>query len=227
MSPHTRTSKLEIIVSVPLLNGLHQSPGREAIAGIVIAHLSHLLSVLMLHELTLTVCSNKSTAILSRHAFLTACLHIITPAGILMSAPYAESSFSFLTFAALYLYARGLLGDRSQTHGIPRSLLSLLSGLILGAATTFRGNGLLSGLIFVYDAINSLSNILRSHDIRSNIGTLFVACFSGILMACVAFLPQYLAFKEYCYGGIGDEGIRPWCSAWVPSIYTWVQKEYW
>ena len=227
MSSLASIQGLEVIFSVPSLDGFGGLPGREAIAGTSVAHVSHLLSVLMLHELSMTVCSSASSVYLARFAFLAASLHIVSPAGVFLSAPYAESPFSFLTFTALYLYARGRFGDRSEIPGIRRSLLSLLSGVILGMATTFRGNGLLSGLIFVYDAINSLTCILRSHDIRSSLGTLLTACFSGILMGCVALFPQYLAYREYCNGPSRDTGRRSWCSGWVPSIYAWVQKEYW
>jgi phosphatidylinositol glycan class V len=36
-----------------------------------------------------------------------------------------------------------------------------------------------------------------------------------------------LAYKEYCESSGTDQGRRPWCNYWIPSIYSWVQSHYW
>lgn len=206
-------------------NGHLWPPGPEALAAIILAHVFHLLSVLMLYELTLTVCLNSTTRI-SSFCVLAASLHIISPAGMFLSAPYAESSFSFLNFTGCYLYAKAMLkhaeGQKNQ-----RDCLVLLSGVLFGIATTFRGNGLLSGLLLVWDALACGTRILRSTDIASNIRHLLTVSISGLLMACIAIVPQYLAYDEYCVRASAYSDKRPWCSYWPPSIYTWVQRQYW
>ena len=193
---------------------------------IILAHVFHLLSVLMLHELTLIVCSKLTTARISSFCVLTASLHIISPAGMFLSAPYAESSFSFLTFASYYLYAKAMLkhGEGKENQ---RNTLILLSGVLFGTATTFRGNGLLSGLLLVWDALACGYKILQSTNIAFNIRHLLIVSISGLLMACIAIVPQYLAYNEYCVRGSVDSDKRPWCSYWPPSIYGWVQRHYW
>lgn len=159
-------------------------------------------------------------------AVVAASLHIISPAGMFLSAPYAESSFSFLNFFGFYCYAQTLKGN-SNIAGIRADILVVVSGLAFGVATTFRRNGLLSGLILVYDAIISTTVVLRYRNVKSSIRRLFVTCISGTLMACIAAIPQYLAYNEYCSGWDINERARPWCSGWIPSIYEWVQQEYW
>ena len=179
----------------------------------------------MLHELTLTVYRRSSVHQLSKLSFLAACLHIISPAGIFLSAPYAESSFSLLNFAGYYSYAKAKTSARAQnSKGVA---LIIFSGILFGVGTTFRGNGLFSGLIFIYDAVSSMRNIVHSANIQANVRKLFVVCLSGVLMACIAIIPQCLAYKEYCTNSSAETLVRPWCSNWVPSIYAWVQKEYW
>ena len=187
--------------------------------------MSHLCSVLILHELTLIVYRRSSAHQLSKLSFLAACLHIISPAGMFLSAPYAESSFSLLNLAGFYLYAKAKSCARAQNS--KGDALIVFSGILFGVGTTFRGNGLFSGLILIYDAVSSMIMIVHSADTQANVRNLFVACLSGILMACIAILPQCLAYKEYCTNFSAETPVRPWCSNWVPSIYAWVQKEYW
>lgn len=201
-------------------------PGPEALAAILLAHIFHLLSVLMLHELTSIMYLKSTTTRISSLCLLAAGLHIISPAGIFLSAPYAESSFSFLNFAGCYLYAKAML-MHSEGRKFQRDALVLFSGVIFGIATTFRGNGLLSGLLLVWDALVCGARILQSVDIVSNARHLLTVSISGLLMACIAIVPQYLAYDEYCVHGSVDSDKRPWCSNWPPSIYTWVQRQYW
>ena len=179
----------------------------------------------MLHELTLTVYRGSSVHQLSKISFLAACIHIISPAGIFLSAPYAESSFSLLNFTGCYLYAKARTSTTVQNS--KGNALIIFSGILFGVGSTFRGNGLFSGLILIYDAVSSMDKIVHSTDIKANVRELLVVCLSGVLMGCIAILPQCLAYKEYCSQSNAESLVRPWCSNWVPSIYAWVQKEYW
>ena len=142
-----------------------------------------------------------------------------------LSAPYAESSFSLLNLAGYYLYAKAKTSASAQSS--KGDALVVCSGILFGVGTTFRGNGLFSGLILIYDAVSSMSRIVHSANVQANMRKLFVVCLSGVLMACIAIVPQCLAYKEYCTNISAETPVRPWCSSWVPSIYAWVQKEYW
>lgn len=180
----------------------------------------------MLYELTLTVWLTSTTTRITSFSVLTASLHIISPAGVFLSAPYAESSFSFLNLSGLFLYAKAMLNhDKGRER--QRDCVLLLCGVLFGIATTFRGNGLLSGLLLLWDALACGTRILRFTDVASNIRHLLTVSMSGLLMACIAAVPQYLAYDEYCIRGSLDSDKRPWCSNWPPSIYTWVQRQYW
>lgn len=220
------TNFIAVISKALTSNGHLSPPGPEALAAIILAHVFHLLSVMMLHELTLTVCLKSTTTKVSSFCVLVASLHIISPAGIFLSAPYAESPFSFLNFTGFYLYAKAIL-KHAEGKQNQKDLLVLISGFVFGIATTFRGNGLFSGLLFVWDALAYGTRILRSTDPASNFRSLLSVLISGLSMACIAVLPQYLAYAEYCVRESADSIIRPWCSNWPPSIYAWVQGEYW
>ena len=143
-----------------------------------------------------------------------------------LSAPYAESTFSFLNFTGCYLYAKSLV-KASELLELETSLFILSSSILFGIATTIRGNGLFSGLTLIYDAIVCVTKILRFTAVEANIRRLLVVSIAGSLMASIAIVPQYLAYAEYCTGQSANVQGRPWCSKWIPSIYAWVQEHYW
>lgn len=196
----------------------------EAFIGILLAHVSHLLSVFILYDMSRSISSRKSEDEKAKFAFLAGLLHTISPAGIFLSAPCAESPFALLTFLGYFYYLkRSEYQDKGDIN--KRDLSSLAAGLLFGIAVTFRGNGLLSGCIFAYDAVAIAWKLLSRQDYLNHARDFFVIVVSGSLVALGYLIPQLLAFREYCW--IEVEEMRPWCSRWFPSIYTWVQSHYW
>lgn len=199
--------------------GINHYEGLESLVGIFIAHFSHLLSVLALFSLTRTVFPGSHT----RFAYVTAILHILSPAGLFLSAPYAESSFSFLSFSGCLLLAKGSVDVGRTSAGT--DLLVLLSGIVFGIATTFRSNGLLNGLLFLQEALQAL--LLFRHGFQISIVRRLAATGLGGMSIAVGFLlPQYIAYREYCEAST-THILRPWCERTPPSIYTFVQDHYW
>ena len=204
-----------------------------AATGSLVAHACHLLSVLVLYQLTLSLSSSVTTKRSSAFAFMSANLHIISPAGLFLSAPYAESSFALVNFTGFYLYSQSF-----QSHKLDKALLSncllLLSGITFGVASMLRGNGLFSGVVYVYDAIEimwtavwKIQTFETGFELVSIFQRLIIIGFTGVLMACIACVPQYIAYSELCLKVSSNLGKRKWCDATVPSVYAWVQKEYW
>lgn len=204
--------------------GSLDSPFNDVVAGILVAHLSHFLSVFALFELSQTVHPATSSPHRDRFSFLAAAFHIISPAGIFLSAPYAESLFSLLNFTGMYSYAAAHSNDNASQRW-KRNALTILAGVLFGLGATVRSNGLLSGLIFVIDAFQSARSILYSSNFRVYLRDLCVTVMAGILLGFGTIIPQHLAYMEYCSTSGGD--LRPWCASTVPSIYAWVQKQYW
>jgi len=204
--------------------GFPSSPSNNVVAGIFIAHLSHFLSVLVLFELSRIVHPAISSPRRDRFSFLAAAFHIISPAGIFLSAPYAESLFSLLNFTGMYLYAAAQ-SNNSPLMQWNRDVLTLAAGLSFGLGTTVRSNGLLSGLIFMIDAFQNARSILYTSNFHVHLRNLCVTVMAGILLGLGTIVPQYLAYMEYCLNSDGD--FRPWCVTAIPSIYAGVQKHYW
>ncbi|KAI9878074.1 MAG: ER membrane glycoprotein subunit of the GPI transamidase complex-like protein [Pleopsidium flavum] len=207
-----------------LLLGLADSPPLEIISALAVTSVSHLFSVLVLYRLSGFIFPQWQYAG-RRMSFLTASLHVISPAGLFLIAPYAEGLFSFLSFSAFCLYAEARMAY--QLGRISKGdLMTLASGAMFGLATTVRSNGLLGGLLFLYDAMVTLRALAGSSAFLA-LRRLTLLILGGSCIAWGAFLPQYIAYIEYCIRKAPAFSPRPWCQSRIPSIYTWVQDNYW
>ena len=196
----------------------------EAWAGVSLAHAAHLFSVLVMYQLALVVFGKH----LRREsiAFISSCLHIISPAGLFLSAPYGESPLSFLQFSGFYCYALHRLSDRPP-NGFAKNMYLILSGGLFGLATLIRSNGILSGLIFAYDALYECSQIPRLGLGTARLQRLACIVVAGLFVAVGAVLPQSIAYMEYCGGTLPEGSHATWCNHFPPSIYPYVQSHYW
>ncbi len=185
--------------------------------GVGVAHVSHLLSVLVLYRLGKLVWGDR------RLAFLAACLHIFSPAGLFLSTPYAESTFSLLSFVGYYVLALGFLAERPSLYA---NMLQLLAGVIFGLATVFRSNGILNGLPFALEAIREGLRFLQCPK-QTTFQRLVFLGLGGLCVAAGSILPQLVAYQRFCTGGGPDADLRAWCTRPFPSIYAFVQKFYW
>jgi phosphatidylinositol glycan class V len=208
---------------------------------ILIANLSHLLSVFVLYRLAVTLPLGKKAS-QAESAFIAAALHVLSPAGLFMSAPYAESLCSLLNFLGqlLYVYSHG--NRPAATYSIINDIALISSGICFGLATTVRSNGLFSGLILLYDAVLWLGMVLDRFGVSiPNIGLLPSALqeagrlfptrriaatiIAGLLVGIGFVTPQFVAWFDYCGPDVDEKAA--WCNKFPPSIYSWVQSHYW
>ena len=160
-------------------------------------------------------------------AFTTACLHVFSPAGLFLSTPNGESTFALVNFLGLLCYVKAI-ENRFHTFADAYQLDAFWTfgaGLFFALATMVRSNGLLSGLVFAWDAIIMLPRLqimMRNRD-KEELTRLFATFAAGALVALGFAFPQALAYREYCTG----DNMRPWCSNLPPSIYSFVQEHYW
>jgi phosphatidylinositol glycan class V len=195
--------------------GIENTGHLEPLVGIIIANISHLVSALILYSLGKTVVGDAKLSLIA------AMLHIFTPAGLFVSVMYQESPCALLSFAGYLLYATSCRED-----GRPwlRDVLLVLAGSAFGLATTFRSNGILNGLLFAGEFVLQIPQ-LQHHPLDA-IRRLVVLGIGGVCVASGWLVPQTIAFLEYC-SGVAETDMRPWCSKFPPSIYTFVQHHYW
>ncbi|KAH0343543.1 DUF409 domain protein, partial [Aureobasidium melanogenum] len=193
----------------------------QAYAGLLVSHVAHLLSVLVLYGLVHRL-PIRDKPQRRKVAFIAACLHVFSSAGLFLSAPYSESLFSLLNFFGVFMHAGVPYELPLEDYG-PFSLIRLLlSGASFGLATTVRSNGIFSGLIYFY-------HVYMLFHSRINVRTIVTIATIGVSAAMILsgmLLPQYIAYQDYCVAP-SDDNPRPWCSRSLPSVYSWVQEHYW
>lgn len=211
-----------MIISVVPLPASLPSIYAHAISGIILSHVAHLLSAILLYFLALEIMPYKFHQ-RTKVAFTAAVLHVLSPAGLFLSAPFGESTFALLNFAGMLCYASASSSKIFEPNASTEATWTIVAGLCFGLASMIRGNGLLSGLVFACDAVLSVPKlhlvVRSSSDIIRLAGTII----AGSCVAIGFALPQYVAYQEYCLGG----HTRPWCASVPPSVYSWVQDEYW
>lgn len=189
----------------------------EPMVAIIFANFTHLVAVLALHRLTLVLCGNKTLA------YVAAVLHILSPAGLFLSAPVAESPFACLSFIGNLLFATAL----QPSVAVYKQILAFLgAGISFGLATSCRSNGLISGFLFAVEAIKCLLALFRQPSF-SKLALLASLIIGGLSIAAGSVIPQTVAWFRYCKVDLIDTEPRPWCSRLVPSIFTFVQGHYW
>ncbi|KAK5108213.1 hypothetical protein LTR62_008669 [Meristemomyces frigidus] len=197
-----------------------------ALAGILLSVAAHFAATVILYNFVhfLTPASDTRKRQL---AFTTACLHVLSPAGIFLLAGYHESAFALLNFLGLYCYATAV-DNRFATYADAYQIdavWTIFAGFWFGLASMVRSNGLLSGIIFAWDAVAMLPrlpDILRTRD-TERITRFTATIVAGTLLAIGFVAPQVSGYLHYCTAG----ETRPWCNKFPPSIYSFVQSHYW
>lgn len=193
------------------------------LSGALISHVAHLSSVYVLCLLTRAIHPEPVHG--ERVALGAALLHIVAPAGIFLSSPYAESLFSFLNISGFALYVCGM--NRRHGHAtISQRFQVVTAGLLFGAATILRSNGILSGLPFLYDAVARTWAIINHGFSRRRLYDMASLISGGLLVASGLVIPQTVAYHIYCKD-VATGAKQPWCTRTIPSIYAWVQEHYW
>lgn len=188
---------------------------REAVAGILVANTAHLLSALVLYRLGRAVWRDHTLSLVA------AVLHILSPAGLFLSAPYAESPFALLSFSGHLVFA---LSCRAEQRPALRDARVVLAGVLFGLATAFRSNGILNGIPFAWEVLRHLPRLPRHP--ADTVRRLLALGVGGACVAAGSVVPQAVAFLRFCSGASGAQP-RPWCQGYLPSIYTFVQQHYW
>ncbi|KAI0188750.1 GPI mannosyltransferase 2 [Xylaria flabelliformis] len=204
---------ISFLTKVLMSFGVNQNETLEPLIGILVANMSHFLSALVLHKLGLTISKN------SRMSLVAAILHILSPGGLFLSAPYSESPYALLSFAGYLFFAKAVLSDR-RTIAHDASLIA--SGLWFGFAVNFRSNGTLNGILFAAELLREISLSPTASSIRRRLALII----GGSAIAVGFVIPQAVAYRTYCYDMV-DAELRPWCTKPLPSIYTFVQEHYW
>ena len=188
------------------------------------SHMMHYLAMLLVWRISHLLVP-RAGADYASLPFVTAALYTISPAGIFLSAPYTESLFATCNLLGTYLYMLSLRKNRSDDLAMYGVLL-LVSGLTFGIATVIRSNGILSGALFLFDAMEVLFKVITDGVSQRSLLKLAFLITGGSLVAAGTVGPQSLAYHEYC-SDVAAQHQRSWCQRGLPSIFAFVQSHYW
>ncbi|RYP31536.1 hypothetical protein DL767_005714 [Monosporascus sp. MG133] len=209
---------ISFITNVLVGVGFEDTDSLEPLVGVFVSHASHLLSVLALYQLGLVIWGQGSR----RLAFIAALLHVLSPAGLFLSAPYAESAFALLSFLGYLFFAKGIVGDKKRT--VAHDVSVVAAGMWFGFAATFRSNGIFGGLPFAMELLGELAS---SPPTLTSVRKRLALVVGGSAVAVGFAVPQIVAYLAFCSGSPETEEGRSWCSKALPSIYSFVQERYW
>ena len=194
-----------------------------AFAGVALSHAAHYGSMVLIWGIAARIHRQKRSEH-SSIASLAALLHLFSPAGVFLSAPYSEGVFAFQSFLGVSLYITGI--HLSEDERLVQAGCTVLAGTAFGYATVTRSNGILAGLLFAIDAAESLVKILGKGLSMTPLLRLASVVLGGLLVGWGMVAPQVEAYRVYCIGIPADQR-RDWCGRLVPSIYAFVQSHYW
>lgn len=197
---------------------------QQALAGSVIAHLAHALTCVFLYELTFRALPANARD-RRQIARVAACLHVLSPAGIFLSAPYTESLFACLNLFGMLCLALTSQKSENFLGRVSHSLCFAAAGVSFALASTVRSNGVLSALAFAVLCLPAVRGFFSQPFNGRDTSTLMSGAVGVAVTAVGTIAPQYVAYRYYCTGEVSHP--RPWCSAMPPSIYSFVQKHYW
>lgn len=220
-------------VSTPLGEG-EGSAVLETLVGVAIANLFHLLSAIVLFRLGLLVWRTHPQG--RTLSLVAALLHVISPAGLFLTAPYAESGCALFSFTGYLLYAHSCLAPEDRPN--QRDGYVILAGGSFGLATAFRSNGILNGIPFAWECLELLPRLFSlvagsgarpaSATTADTVRRILALGVGGVAVAAGSVVPQAVAYGHFCSASAAaGEPRRQWCESLVPSIYTFVQRHYW
>lgn len=191
--------------------------------GVLLAHVAHFIAMVLIWSIASAI-DHRRKQLHSAIAYVAAALYIFSPAGLFLSAPYAESLFASFSFLGIRLYISAF------HHSEKRSLLSgaqnVVAGSMFGLATYTRSNGILAGLLYASDALVSSAQLLQGRLTQTQVIRFASVICGGILVGFGLVVPQYEAYTQYCTA-VSVQESREWCSNLLPSIFTFVQAHYW
>lgn len=192
-------------------------------AGILLSHTAHWLSVVQLWALATALVADRSSDFAI--PFCAAALHTFSPAGVFLCAPYSESTFAFLSMSGFLGYSHAIqYFHRGQAFRGCTAMVG--AGLSFGIASIVRGNGILAGIPYLIEAIAAGLAILLQGFTMTRFSRLVSVIVGGMFVGIGMLIPQVLGYREYCLGRNAGAR-RPWCELTVPSIFSWVQTHYW
>jgi GPI mannosyltransferase 2 len=179
------------------------------LVGVLVSNLFFVLSARELYRLGSAVFGEQMRQKSTRNvAYVGALLYCVTPAGVFMSAVYTESLFAYFSLLALRFVAQR------------RCWAGAAAIAVAGFA---RSNAMTLAVFLVADRLRRTG--------WPRLDARVLALYAATALQCVLAIAPFVANQAYAWslycGGGGGDARRPWCDNMPPSVYAFVQSEYW
>lgn len=155
-----------------------------------------------------------------RTAYFAASLSIFSPSPSTLVTPTPEPFFATAALLGISLLSPRLDSSNYTATTQPNCLRGILAAGCFAIATAFRANGLLLiGYLWyglLWDRRRSSSLLLR----------LAILPILSVVAASPFIYGQVWAYRTFCSSLDGSQQ-RDWCNAGLPSVYSYVQSQYW
>ncbi len=212
----------------PVERAAHYTPW--AIAGVIVSIVSFTVAACALHQLIKNIFHGRPNA--SKEAGFTVLAFCWNPAAVHFSVCYSESIFAALTFTAMaVLYApkyRRLKFER---------FTGWISAFIFALASLARANGILNALFIAYSGFTRIVEECRrqNRSVAKTFGLLLETLLQTALVLAPMCWLQWSYYSTFCLRKNAESSVlHPWCfgsgsilSLGRPSLYSWIQAEYW
>ncbi|ORX95224.1 mannosyltransferase [Basidiobolus meristosporus CBS 931.73] len=170
-----------------------------ALSGILISNLAFALAAVALYHLSYSIFKKEKFALISALCFC------ITPSCMFMSSMYTESLFALFSFVGMDLYVHKHFWS---------------AAVVWALGTSTRSNGITYAGFFIFDLCiknRTKSSRVYMAQVAKAVGLSIVT-----MLGMMSF--QLYGYVSYC---VNQNDPRPWCEYRIPSIYSFVQEEYW
>ncbi|EDK43498.1 conserved hypothetical protein [Lodderomyces elongisporus NRRL YB-4239] len=184
---------------------------RVQLLSILVSNLLHFTSVLVLFYLTLSIFK------LQKLSLRAAKMMILSPAGVFLTTNYSENLSNLLTLLtiAVYFYSVNFGEVSTKSNKSIKSVLGYISsGVIAALNYTVRANGLLLGIMYLFDLYDFAV-------VDGDLGTCFLTTITGSLLG-ITFIWQN-TYHYFLFCPLRGE----WCNKTFPSLFGYAQSHYW
>lgn len=178
---------------------------------------AHFAAAVVLHHYTRAVFAGARLFSPARMAWAALVAFVLSPAGVFLTAPYAELAAALCSFGCLHLRERGA-AQMSRA-------LYVASGAAAAAAYGCRANCLLLGGVYLFDLAGGETWWAVPAPMAAARRTVprWWAVAAGLVLAAALVVSNAVSYVAVC--GAGDRG--EWCDAAVPVLFAYAQAHYW
>jgi phosphatidylinositol glycan class V len=174
--------------------------------GLIVNIASFCAAAIVLYDLGKRVLKDEKVA------WVAAVVFCFNPASVFYSAVYTESLFSLLSWMGMLCVIQG-----KYWRGVGW----------LALAGSARSNGILGVWFLIWEELIWARKIHVGHEGSFNTSKRVIRVLFGSIVVCLPYIGmQAIGWLAFCrQASVGDRPL--WCEGAIPSIYGYIQQEYW